>query len=105
METLVIEDERADACKPLPLWEVELMETPWLARVRSTIAPRPLPLWEVELMETRPGFPKACHQALETASLMGSGINGNHSEQPSKLIAFRTASLMGSGINGNFKEF
>jgi hypothetical protein len=36
----------------------------------------PLPLWEVELMETE--FPpQRTHTFLVTASLMGSGINGN----------------------------
>ncbi len=37
---------------------------------------KPLPLWEVELMETIPEMIANCPLA-STASLMGSGINGN----------------------------
>ncbi len=38
---------------PLPLWEVELMETPSCNQVYPpSINWVPLPLWEVELMET-----------------------------------------------------
>ncbi len=38
--------------KPLPLWEVELMETLAIWIPYSPLISIPLPLWEVELMET-----------------------------------------------------
>ncbi len=37
---------------PLPLWEVELMETQQQQKQLLETYPKPLPLWEVELMET-----------------------------------------------------
>ncbi len=38
--------------RPLPLWEVELMETRVSKLLVCTLPYQPLPLWEVELMET-----------------------------------------------------
>ncbi len=75
------------------------------ASVREAL--KPLPLWEVELMETVVVFGNlAAGRRKETASLMGSGINGNivirqTSKINTSLTFDGTASLMGSGINGN----
>ncbi len=48
---------------------------------------KPLPLWEVELMETpMPYLAIASATAAETASLMGSGINGNNTSPVGRYI-------------------
>jgi hypothetical protein len=66
------------AGKPLPLWEVELMETKQANAAFAIEYSLPLPLWEVELMETVSYGVVIFKVAFsKTASLMGSGINGN----------------------------
>ncbi len=51
METTYYFTRCCEVRTPLPLWEVELMETQLNYQGQSLSFP-PLPLWEVELMET-----------------------------------------------------